>query len=374
MHLLFLANPNCLANSNSIINSTFFINDLYIEAKGYNIYEAKIRANDLGMRRALSMVASQYGIQEIDLDNILYQELLDSFNISKVINESINDGKYSAAVNYSYHLYEVQKLLFKYSVDIPQDINYTYLVIPIFKQKNLIRIFNDNSIWSKTWADSRELLKQNDMIYPRATNVIKQYITPQNILSLSFNDIISVFNSLIVKNIVLVVYEYFTDFHTGQSILQIKYIAISHDDHTETFKEYRINSDTDISKLTQYIVLDTIKMYGNHEIDTSLSLSEVEQVANVLDDNQTELPGMRKIIFHASIFTEEELNIIEQKLYNIEEIEEFSLLAVGGKEYVITVFTKYNNYDLAKGFYINHLSFKEVDGTYILLNITDKGA
>ena len=169
------------------------ISDMYIESQGNNKYEAKIKAHELGMRRGVLIIADKMGIPSSHISKIPYLRLKETFNVSLVANETQTETTYSALVNYQYDLYSITKLLLDYGGDIVDNRFYEYLVLPIFKQKNVVNIWDESKQWNKQWALSRELLEQNKLIYPKPTKELMKILTPDKVLNLSYRNFIEIF-------------------------------------------------------------------------------------------------------------------------------------------------------------------------------------
>ena len=83
------------------------ISEMFIEASGNNKYEAKIKAHELGMQRALVLVGDKLSLPANSISNAPYKELSTAFTVVEVTNEVSLVAKYSATVTYSYKIGEL---------------------------------------------------------------------------------------------------------------------------------------------------------------------------------------------------------------------------------------------------------------------------
>ena len=131
----------------SSISQAEVIRGLHILSTGNNQYEAKIKAHIEGMTQALHLTADKIGIKNATFDNIPYSELKSVFAIDSIISEKSYDEKYTADVNYSYTNIGVQELILKHGNEAVRKQFFNYIVIPVFKQKNIISFLDSKTDW-----------------------------------------------------------------------------------------------------------------------------------------------------------------------------------------------------------------------------------
>ena len=346
--------------------------DIYIEAEGNNKLEAQIKANKHGMQKAVLMIADKMGFKTSDISEVPYLRLKEVFTISSIRKEISTENHYSATVNYSYDLYHINKLLRDYGDESVKNKFYEYLVFPIFKQRKVINIWNNNA-WNNKWNEARSDLEHNRLLYPKASNQLLQKVNPKNILALSYEDFLDIFQDKLIKKVMLVFCEYFTNMDTGKALVDVQFTILDHNNKkTVITKEYALNSLEEIPHIFDQVIINTIQQYGHQDKsytkDTDITLDKIE---SALDENYDE--DEKTIIMNITVADDNELEEIEKKLKNIKEIENFTLTNDYDKKYKISIRTKSNEFALAEGFYLNDLSYKKYGNVYLLINV-QKGA
>ena len=288
---------------------------------------------------------------------------------SFVTSEKETETTYSAIVNYKYDLYSITKLLRDYGGDEVDSKFYEYIILPIFKQKNVMNIWDESKQWNKKWAISRELLEQNKLLYPKATKDLMKMLSQDKVFNLSYKDFIEIFQPILVKNIMLAVCEFFTDINTGKSIMRLELTIIGPDDKKMIPFEYQVNSLEEIAPIIDSIINKTIFDYGKLVIN-----NRVKVPANKSDHinvNKEKANNLRTILLHSYIYDDESLANIKQKLRNIETIEDVTIKHDYDKKYKIIILTKNNDLELAENFYLNGLSFRKYGNIYNLIDIVE---
>jgi hypothetical protein len=343
------------------------ISDIYIKSGGNNKYEAKIKAHKLGMRRSVLMIADKMGIDPSVLSKIPYKDLKDVMNVSFVRNEKETDTTYNAIVNYKYDLYSVIKLLRDYGGEEVDNKFYEYLILPIFKQKNVINIWGESKQWNKKWATSRNLLEHSKLLYPKATKDLITKIPDNQVLSFSYKDFIQILHPILFKNVMLAVCEFFTDINTGRSIMRVELNIITPHDRKVVPFEYQINSNEEIDSIVNNIINKTIRDYGR------LVTNSADKVMEYKDDNISlstkQSSKVRTILLHSYIYDEESLARVKHKLSNIKTIKDVTIKHDHDAKYKITIVTQDNDFALAENFYLNGLSFKKYGNIYNLIDV-----
>ena len=344
------------------------ISDIYIESQGNNKYEAKVKAHELGMRRVLFIIADKMGIPSTEIRKVPYLRLKEVLNISFVSNEKETETSYSAVVNYKYDLYSMNKLLLDYGSDEVDNKFYEYLVLPIFKQKNVINIWDETRQWNKKWVLSRALLEQNKLIYPEQTKELMRILSNDKVFKLSYRNFIEIFQPRLFKKIILVVCEFFTDTNTGASVMKLDFITLGPNDKRVVPFEYRINSIEEIAHIMDRIIDKTVNDYG--KLVGNRVVEELDKKESIVADKE-ESSSARTIMLNSYIYDDEGSDNIRRKLKNIKTIENITIKHDYDKKYKIIITTKSNDFELAEGFYLNGLSFKKYGNIYNLIDVIE---
>lgn len=345
------------------VDTTREITELYVNATGNNKFEAQVKANIQGVERAFFIILDKMGFSKNDIDQVPYLVLKDVFSISEVKKESATDGSYSAMLSYRYDLYLVNQLLQAYGHEVVQDKFYEYLVIPVFKQKNIISLWEGNNEWIKQWGKSRKLSGYYKLYYPNATMPVKKLITARNVFNLTYDACLDIFSNFLFKKVLILVSEYFTDPVTGNVVMNVKNIILEHGNKVSTSEiDYLLNDPQDSSKVVSKSISDIMAKYGSLRHDVPKSIHEKIDI----DENR-----VRTLMLNIDTFNEEEIKNIERKLKNVSEIKKFEVRRDYGSKYKITIWTEADDYSLTEGFYLNGLSFKIYGNLYNLIDIKE---
>jgi hypothetical protein len=345
------------------------IPDIYITAEGNNKFEAQIKANKHGMQKVVLMIADKMGINYSDIGKVRYLKLKEVFTISSVTNEVSTESHYNATVKYLYDLYNINKLLRDYGTESVNDKFYEYLIFPIFKQRKVINIWDNNNDWSKHWIEARSNLEHNKFLYPKASNELMRKINSQNIFNLSYEDFLDIFQDRLLKKVMLVVCEYFTDMDTGKALVGVQFIILDYNDKKTTItKEYPLNNLAEVPHIIDKIITSTIQEYGHpdtsYEKNANITLDNIE---NTPDENYED--DKKTIIMSITVSDDNELAEVEKKLKNIKEIENLTITNDYDQKYKINAMTKSSEFALTESFYLNGLSYKKYGSIYRLINV-----
>jgi len=352
-------------------NNMVEISDIYIEAHGNNKYEAKIKAHEFGMRRAVLIVADKLGIPSSSIKKIPYIRLKEALYVSWVNNEKETDEAYSAVVNYKYDLYSINKLLLDYGGVTVDNKFYEYLVLPIFKQKNTINIWDETIQWNNKWGKSRNFLEQNKILYPAKNSELIKVIRSDNIFDLSYTNFLEIFQPILIKKVMLLVCEYFTDIDTGKSFMKVDFVIIEQNHKKIIPFEYQINNIKEVPHIIDGIIKKTAGDYGKFVDNPAKRVDKEESILGENIPTKHLVDDTRTIMLNSYIYDDEEFNIIKTKLANIKEIESFTTKHDYDRKYKIIIVTRRDDFKLAESFYLNGLSFKKYGNIYNLIDIKE---
>jgi hypothetical protein len=354
-------------------SNSFEISDIYIDAQGNNKYEAKIKAHEKGMYRALLILADKIGINHQDLEKISYTRMKDPLVVSSIINEVETAESYSATVSYKYDLGALNKVLLAYGNHIVDEKFYEYLILPIFKQRKILNLWDETQGWNKLWAAERAALEQHRLYYPKASRALTKVLNEQNIFNYSYGNYLEAFQSILFKKVMLLVCEYFTDVNTGEAVMVVNSIIIGPDEDKKLAShEYQIENQEEIPLIMEDVIAQIIRDHGKLRD----GISYVEKALNVSDEimvAQEYGQDERTIMLNIEVFDEEELESIKSKLQNVKEIDSFVINHDYDKKYKVIVKTSKSEAEIAEGFYQNGLSFKIYGNLYNLIDVKEGG-
>ena len=78
---------------------------------------------------------------------------------------------------------------------------------------------------------------------------------------------------------------------------------------------------------------------------------------------------MNDFIMNFDVFDQSEMDLVINKLENVAEIESFKIEHDYNTRYKIIIYTKYTEFELAEGLYLNGLSYRIHGNLYNLIDI-----
>lgn len=341
------------------------ISEVFIESAGNNKYEAKIKAHEQGMKRAFFLVADKFGIKNSDVQEAPFDKLREVFKPIKITNELNTIDKYNAIVTYEYDRSKLYKLLVDYGSDTVNNMFYECLVLPVFKQGEILNIWEQEKRWNDFWIDSRPILEKHKILYPEKTLLISRKITPENVFSLTYEDLIEIFPKILFKKAIIVTNEYFTNKNTGETFMKVNSYILGNDliQNSKLEHEYKLSSLNDITTNVNAAITKFINNYG--------SLRKV--ASQKMSDDFSEKEELSPIVMNFDAFDQEELDIVSSKLKKVKQIEKFIIKNDYENRYKILIYTNASEYELAEGLYINGLSYKIHGNLYNLIDVKKQG-
>jgi len=344
------------------------ISEVYIEASGNNRFEAKIKAHEQGMQRALFLLANKLSIPTDNLNKIPYNKLKSIFAPKVILNEVSLLEKYNATITYSYDKGKLYSLLLEYGDSKIDDLFYESIVIPVFKQRAILNIWDKDKRWNDFWNDSRLVLDTHKIYYPKKTLFLSQKITQENLMSLKYKDFSDIFHNKLFKNVMIVTAEFFTKRNTGASILHVKkYIWTPFSTEAELIEEkHNLNTWDDIAYIIDLIIDKIIDDNGSLRLNAPKE--NIDEGYLFIDEDEP-----KPIIMNFDVFDQEEMNLVVSKLEMVDQIDSFHLEHDYNTRYKILIYTSVSEYELAEGLYLNGLSYKIHGDLYNLIDIKKGG-
>jgi hypothetical protein len=348
--------------------STGEISEVYIDATGNNKHEAKIKAHELGMQRALFLIANKLNIPTEGLNNIPYHELKSAFTPKIILNEVSLLEKYNATITYSYDKGRLYNLIVKHGDQKINDLFYESMVIPVFKQRKVLNIWDKDKRWNDLWSNSRKILDTHKLYYPEKTLYLSQKVTEDNLMSLKYDDFLEIFHTKLFKNVIIITAEFFTNRRTGESSLHVKkYIWSPFSIEAELVEEeHDLSTWEDIPFVVDLVIDKVIDDHG--EIRVTMSEDDLDDGHIFMDADE-----QKPIIMNFDVFDEEELNLVVEKLEKVDQVDSFAIEHDYNTRYKILIYSNVNEYELAEGLYLNGLSYKIHGKLYNLIDIKKGG-
>lgn len=340
------------------------ISEVFIEASGNNRYEAKIKAHELGMQRALYLVADKLGLNKEDIKSMPYGRLREVFKPLIVNNELSLIEKYNATVTYEYSIGKLYKLLLDYGNDQVDDKFYEYIIIPVFKQGDYLNIWEQDDRWNDFWIASRKLLNKHKIIIPQKNLFLSKKINEQNVFNLTYEDYLQIFKNQLFKGVLVVSAEFFTNRVTRESIIRVK--IYKHDSNSSTpiisQKDYQLNELADIPQAVNNLINKIIDEYGKLPKNPRNDQVDDSSVNQAIEENQP-------ILMNFDAYSKQELDVITAKLQRVKEIDSFRIEHDYDTRYRVLMYVNVSEYELAEGLYLNGLSYKIHGNLYHLIDV-----
>ncbi len=361
------------------------IRGLHISATGNNVYECSIKANIEGMRRALSLVADQIGVKNSNFSQVPYPELKNVFSISNTISETSFDEKYTADVNYAYDNLSINELILKYGSPAVQDQFFEYIIIPVFKQKNVISFLDTKTEWLATWMSSKDDCKKYRLL-PIDPTKMSTSITTGNVYSLTYEEFLNKLNVKRFKNILIASCEYFTR-DDGSMYFSVTTEELSPITKNITETKYDVANPDNAKKYFDMAIDRIINHYGQkiqYANDQNATDTAYESQRMVLKEDSSKKAGsvldallaqpqkgkkLTKIQMRADIFSKEGLESFKEKLSHVTEVVKYKINLDDDKHYMVELYTDKSLKDLAEGFYVNQLTFRVYNNEYVMFEL-----
>lgn len=367
------------------------ITGIHINAIGNNRYEAKIRAHFDGMKQSLNLIANKIGVTNAYIDNVPYDELKAVFKVHNIISEKSFDERYTANVNYSYDNLAIHHLLMKYGNEDVKKQFFEYVVIPVFKQRNVIQFLDSKTEWLETWIENQEICNKNGMlVIDPLQNAVD--ITSSNVFNLSYENFLDRLKIKKFKNILIAVCEYFTKPDGSMYFKVITYKLTSDGQRYIADKYYDISDPAAAEKYFGIAIHEIITgLNPSHDADKNIDVANAENVSDLASDRndknakagsvldsllvQTKASTQKltKIEMKLDVFDNQEIENIKVKLAAIPEVVKYHIDMEDAQNYKITLHINTSLEDLAESLYFNNLSFRLYDEEYTMFELHPSG-
>ena len=338
-----------------------YLRNIFITANGNNKPEAIIKANELGMRRGIAIIADKMDIKGLNTDRMRYDALAKVFTAHNVRHEQYDGEWYSATVDYTYNRHQANELIFRFITPKESKMAYECLLIPVLKQQKKIVLWDDSIPWINIWDQILPHLEQHKLFYPEKMLAERNQITAQNVFNMTYDDFLGIFPEQLFRTVVLVVAEYFTS-NDGQEYLQVDYITHTTNDVTKSIKRYNIFSARDVIGVLQQAANDALGKYDVNTLEVVQNQQAVQFHVRGSEDSE--------YIMFAEAYDAESIPRIQSKLNSVQGIKNFSITNDGDNRYKIVIHTKDTLETLANGLYLNNLSYIKIGDEYHLTEST----
>ncbi len=360
--ILILVSFNALNSYASNLKKQIGI--IYISSEGNNVYEAEIKAHIKGMYRALYLLCDKLGVKQDEISMPPYEVLKKLFSIKVIKDEVRLKEQYSAQVIYEYHLGDFYTILLEYASSEANKLFYEYLIIPVYKQGNKFEIWNYDNKWLKLWQNSKDELKADKLLLTNKSLYLSNKINEKNINSLTYNDFLELYKNKYFKGVMLITAEYFTDRESRNSTIKInnKILRGLQTEPINMEYEFPLLESKDIEYAINEVKNALIKNFGNRE-----EIEFLEEHYKVTPEEEVKISEPILMTFQA--MDENELAEITAKIQNIDFIEQFRIEHSFETSYKLHFITSEDMETVAKKFFENNLSYRNVGDSYILINV-----
>ena len=382
LHFVWLFLVICLF---SYTSHAEILRGVHVVATGNNQYESKIRAHDDGMTQALSLVADEWGIKNAFFDHVPYAALKAVFSVDSIIEEASYEEKYTADVNYHYTNIGVHELMLKYGTDEVKKQFFDYVLIPVFKQKNVISFLDTKTEWLATWIDNSDECTKHKLL-PIDPMKSSSKISADKIFKMSYIDLLDDLKIKRFKNILLATCEYFTR-DDGSMYFKVTTESMTPDDKNVTETKYDIADPSNAKDYFDAAIERIINTYGDkgktdmhyknasditYASEKITTIDDGKKAGSVLDallvQPKTGLK-LTKVEMRLDVFSAEELAHIKIKLNAVKVVAKYQIDLGDDKHYKIALYVNGSMEELAESFYNNELSYRLYDGQYVMFEL-----
>ncbi len=347
------------------IGNQFELKNIFIEGNGHNSYESEIKANDIGKRRVLMLLANKLGIYDLEINKIPYNILKPVFNVVSISNKESTDIHYSATVNYSYYQEDVNRLLFNNSKKDVKSIAYLYLIIPVLQRGSNLIMWDLDFPWIKHWKQANTFLIENKLLLLQNFIELKNKFQYKDILKIKYKDIAQLFPDKIFYKVAVLICNYKTN-ASGASYMSVQNFTLDNNENVApSIKNYSYVVDVP-EKDTYAITHKFIKEFITEHTGSNKENIKLYADSNLKGSNKE--TAIRKISMITDIYNKTDYNVLYSKLSKIESINSFDIDRTIGSA-LVQISTYASDYELAEQFYMQGLSYSISDEGYTLYNI-----
>ncbi len=344
------------------------LDQIYAESVGNNQYEAKVKAIDKAMNRALIIMADSLGLSNQENSEFLkkippneLREVFDDIIFSNEKSEEYLSGaKYSSTITFSFKQSSVNSLIKKYTSEDIREKFLSAMVIPVFKINKSIYFDSRSKGWVGSWMSARQKLIDNSLILLAPSKYREVGVNEENLFQLSFEQLISKLPNKLFNRVIIPTGEFITNKSNGNSLFRLEYTIISEQSRQKRVIEFNLSktSKVDLVNITNKIIDDLIEEYGKPlQKNNALSAYLMEKFGIGRSSDSSNHADKNYYTFLMQINYDGELQKIQQKLNNIPDIKKFSILVGYEMTYQIKIYTDLDTLSLMQKFYDNKLSF-----------------
>lgn len=360
-----------------LVSRSFAVNNLshlFIEGRGQNIYESQLRANHLGMQRALAIIADRADIHNFDSSKVSYKDLLEIFTPYNPIPKVLENNFYQGEISYRYNTQKVINILLEFADRQNNSSLYSAIVIPIMKQNKLLSFASDAQ-WHKEWLKETGYLLENSVyIVNNAFPSLIDLINSKELSELKYNYFFEVFPSYLFERIILVIGEYFYN-KRGELCFQTSFRVLKYDGTDEFYvKENKVTDMDAMQNIWSSIPPQLVKNYGlkNRHLDFD---DNIKKYYKRLDDIllksgiKEQTHSGREIFIVSDVYSTKDVEFFKKKISNIEDIKASYNISLSTHKMRIVIYTDLTDSQLAQAFYLRGLTYIKEEDKYILLNL-----
>ncbi|MEY3197124.1 MAG: hypothetical protein RLZZ59_492, partial [Pseudomonadota bacterium] len=293
--------------------------------------------------------------------------------LDKIITEESYEGLYSAEVSYRYSNFGVNQLLMRYGDANVQKQFINYVVIPVFKQKNVLYLVDQDTEWSNVWLDNTRQAKRRGLL-PIDPSMKSKDIKVGNLMEYSYSDFLDRLDIKNFKNVLIVVCEYFTK-DNGDSFFKLTTNEVTPNAKKSSEKIYNIPNPNNAVKYFNDAVHSVIQRFasGSSSDNDAISFSSQKvmgvhgDIDAILDEPENEV-DLTKITMQLQVFDNKDIAVIKSKLDKISDVAKYQINLDDNNKYRIELYIKNSLESLAMAYYLNGLSFSEYNGEYVMFS------
>ncbi len=255
--------------------------NVYIEAQGNNIFEAKIRADKGGIRQSINLFLDKIDIKSFDVKQLELQDLKNICQISRLENQNSEEFFYSATADYTCDSEKLRKAIAA-SQNIQKISNfYEVLVIPVLKKEGQYFLWDDAKLWHDRWQKHKNALNKDNIWLAEET----QKIDSQNILRLNYQDIASIYPNKLFNKVAIIICDLFEK-RGNTSHVHVKYKVLNEDSSTVEEEDYpELETALDGVRLTFDDIINAF-----HEQNGQMSfLKDLDLTQDLTQDQEQQL-------------------------------------------------------------------------------------
>jgi hypothetical protein len=346
----------------------FQISDIYIEAKGNNQFEAKIRAQKQGALRAFMLYANKMGLSNEDFDNVTLEDVKVTIERAAYNNEKTTNNSYSALAEYNFNRQIATNIFYNLSSEKYKNKFYECLVLPVMRVGKTNHLWDKSIKWIKAWEDSKELLSQNRVFLLASNNPYKDKIAPQSINNLSYKDFEAIYPDLLIKKFYIVIAELYTNLDTGQSYLQVEYRDMGIKTTSSIVKKYNLQSAAFLELTLNEIISKFASDYGG-----KLQNMDKNSFENIIAKEKERLNQgkLNSILMNVETVNLDQWERIKAKLDKINFIEKIIIHSQNENNYILEIKYKQNIESLTQALLEVGLTYNIAKNKYYLTESND---